>query len=683
MKKWTVLSSDPDSVKEILNKTDLLPLTANVMSARGYNDLKSLSEFFDPTDLSDPYELADMEQAVETINDAIDAGEKICVYGDYDCDGVTASAILYDYLLNMGADVTYYIPERSEGYGLSVAAVDKLKAAGVSLIITVDNGISAIDEAEHINELGMKLVVTDHHQPSDKLPNACAVVDPHRHDDRSKFKDLAGVGVALKLLAALDDGNFDMVSEQYGDVTAIGTVADIVPLLGENRTIVSRGIGLLRNTENIGLLGLVEECGANLDNINSTTIAFNIAPRINAAGRFGSPSTAFKMLTSEDESAREFAAVLSSLNNMRRNAETDIELEIEKMIADNPQIAYQRVIVVSGDGWHHGVIGIVAARLMEQYEKPVIVISSDSDTTSRGSARSIKGFNIFKCFEYCKGLLEKYGGHECAGGFTVLTENIPALNERIEEYARLYHPKMPRYTLTADRLIGENELSFDAVSDLRRLEPYGAGNPEPLFAFSGAKIAAVVPLKNGEHTRLDIDYKGATRIKALMFRTKTDTLDFVQGDTVDIMGHLNVNSYKGVKSLSLIVSDIRLHGIRQEQYFAACDAYEAYKRGENVPAETLKKGLPTRDELALVYKLLKHLRPGTNVETLYARLVSKGINAFKLNIALDAFADAKLAVVTGAKRSASLLSVESKVDISAADAIVKLSAAIHNSEKQI
>ena len=251
MKKWTVLSSDPDSVKEILNKTDLLPLTANVMSARGYNDLKSLSEFFDPTDLSDPYELADMEQAVETINDAIDAGEKICVYGDYDCDGVTASAILYDYLLNMGADVTYYIPERSEGYGLSVAAVDKLKAAGVSLIITVDNGISAIDEAEHINELGMKLVVTDHHQPSDKLPNACAVVDPHRHDDRSKFKDLAGVGVALKLLAALDDGNFDMVSEQYGDMTAIGTVADIVPLLGENRTIVSRGIGLLRNTENI------------------------------------------------------------------------------------------------------------------------------------------------------------------------------------------------------------------------------------------------------------------------------------------------------------------------------------------------------------------------------------------------------------------------------------------------
>ncbi len=671
MKKWTVLSPESDSVNKILSSTDLLPLTASVMSARGYKDVESLARFFDLEELSDPFELLDMDKAVEIINNAIESGEHICVYGDYDCDGVTSTAILCDYLMNMGANVSSYIPERAEGYGLNKQAIEKLSSDEVSLIITVDNGITAIEEAKYIRSLGMKLVITDHHQPSDEIPEADAVVDPHRQGCPSAFKELAGVGVALKLLAALDGGSYDMVLEQYGDIVAIGTVADVVPLVSENRTIVSKGIDLLKNTENIGLLSLLDDSGADMDKISSSTIAFALAPRLNAAGRFGSPSVALKTLAAEDESAAEYAGELSRLNDMRKKEEEKIEAQIAKKLSENPDIAVSRVMVISGEGWHHGVIGIVAARLLEEYEKPVVIISIDPDGTARGSARSIKGFNIFKCFEYCRELLDKFGGHECAGGLTIRRENIQRFNELVQQFAAQNYVNMPKYTLTIDRLAAPNELTIASIKDLKRLEPYGAGNLEPVFAFSGALVRGVTPLKNGEHTRLDVSYGGVS-FKALLFRKKTANLDIKVGDTIDIAGTLNVNSFRGVESISVIVSDFRLHGIKQGSFLAAQDAYEAFKRREYQPKEVLKKGLPTRQELVSVYKFIAGSRSVQNIETLYARLHEKGLNAFKLNIILDVFTDTKLIETSGAKRTVKLLKPEKKVDILSSETLIRL-----------
>lgn len=671
MKKWIVRSSDAESVKRIIKATDLSMLTAEVMSARGYNDIESIKSFFELEPLSDPFLLTDMDKAVAVISSAIESSETICVYGDYDCDGVTSSAILYDYLLNMGAEVICYIPERSEGYGLNKDAIKAIRENGASLIITVDNGISAIEEAKYIKELGMKLVVTDHHQPSQELPEAEAVVDPYRENCPTPFKHLAGVGVTLKLLAALDDGDYSLVCEQYGDIAAIGTIADVVPLVSENRTIVANGLRMIKNTENYGLISLMEESGVDPENITSTNVAFTLSPRINAAGRFGSAMTALDMLTSEEEDARGFAHELAVLNENRKKTENSICDEIRGLLQAKPEILSKRVIVVSGEGWHHGVIGIVAARLLEAYEKPVLVISVDDNGLAVGSARSMKGFNIFKCFESCRDVLVKYGGHECAGGLTVRCEDIERLDGMIQEYAKASCPKMPKFSLTADKLIKGSDITVGSISDLKRLEPFGTDNTAPLFAFSGARVLAVMPLKNGEHTRLDIDYDGV-KLKALLFRKKTAQLDIAVGDIIDIMGSLEVNSFRGTQSISLIVSDYRLHGIRQERFFAAYEAYECFVRGEELPREYYNRALPSRQELVEIYKYISSQSLTMNLESLYSRLCAKGINVFKLLVCLDAFCETGLISCEGSTKRIHLLKPSARVDIMTAPTIVRL-----------
>lgn len=327
--------------------------------------------------------------------------------------------------------------------------------------------------------------------------------------------------------------------------------------------------------------------------------------------------------------------------------------------------------MVYGDGWHHGVIGIVASRLLEAYEKPVVVISKDDNGFAVGSARSMKGFNIFKCFESCRDILVKFGGHECAGGLTVKSEDIPKLNSMIQTYAKEACPKMPRFTITADKLIKGADITIKNISDLKRLEPFGTDNASPIFAFSAAKVLAVMPLKNGEHTRLDIDYDGV-KLKALLFRKKTALIDISAGDIIDIMGSLEINSFRGTESISLIVSDYRLHGVRQEKYFAACDAYESFLRDEQLPHEYYEKALPSREELIGIYKYIGTQRLILTAESLYARLGTKGMNAFKLLVCLDAFKETGLVAVEGHKKRIQLLKPSARVDIMSAPTMVKL-----------
>ncbi len=661
---------DEAKVNNITKRTDLGRLVAEVMVARGVQELDDIAAFFNTEELSDPFLLLDMPAAVKAINESVEAGELICIYGDYDCDGVTSTAVLHSYLSAMGAEVCAYIPEREEGYGLNKKAIDEIAQNGVSLIITVDNGISAIEEADYIASLGLKLVITDHHQPTETLPKALAVVDPHRAGCPSPFKNLAGVGVVLKLCAALDYGNYDMVLEQYADLVAIGTIADVVPLVGENRTIVKYGLELIKNTENYGLLSLIENSSINIDNINSGVVAFGISPRINAAGRFGSPITALDCLITEDESARDFARELSRLNDMRKSCEAEILTQIKTQIDEDPSVLNERVLIVSGESWHHGVIGIVASKLMEEYEKPVVILSSEGGV-SRGSARSFKGFNIFKCFDHCRELLVKYGGHECAGGLTLNDSDIPAFRQMVSEYARINHESMPRMTLCADKLLKSGDINVTLVEELSKIEPFGTQNPEPVFALSGAEIRSVIPLKNGEHTKLELWY-GDSKVSALMFKAKTAELPYRVGDKVDLMVNLSVHEFRGNKSVSLKVIDSRLHGIKQDRYFAALDAYERFIRKEPQPKEVIAKGNPTREELVAVYKYIASCGTPVTFESLYARLVSPSMNAFKLKVILQAFIETGLISHSNQTHLIKLSTPTSRVDIESSDTLINL-----------
>ncbi len=643
MKKWKVATNDPAAAAKLAASTDLGELLCSVLAARGLNTVDKLEKFFNASELSDPFLLADMQNAVDAINEAVDAGEKICVFGDFDCDGVTAAAMLSGYLESMGADVSVFIPEREDGYGLSKAALDKIAADGASLVITVDNGISALEEARYAAEIGLKLVITDHHQPSDTLPEALAVVDPHRIDCPSPYKYLCGAGVVLKLCAALDGGSYEMAEEQYSDLAAIATVADVVPLTGENRIIVSKGLLYLKNTENAGLLALMEKSGIDPRRVSASDVAFYIAPRINAASRLGSPMTAYRMLVADGEEAEEAAAELSNLNSGRRDAEAAILADISKSVDADPAPLMERVAVLAGRGWHRGVIGIVAARLAETLSKPVILLSIGENGEAVGSARSFKGFNVFKCLDSCRGMLIKYGGHELAGGLTVREENIPAFREAVEGFAAETSEKPVHAEIEADMILPGKYLTPENVRSLSKLGPFGMGNPEPVFAISGAEITAVRPLKDGAHTKFNIAFDGVNA-EMPVFGLKTAESPYSAGDRIDVMARLGINEFRGNESVTLRAVDHRLHGIRQEKFFAATEAYEKFRTHKPLERAVLERGNPTRAELIEIYKYIcSACSAGGAItfEGLCARFADK-INAFRLAVAVDAFSETGL-----------------------------------------
>ena len=670
MKKWKVNKPNKELVNEFKRKCDLSDITLDVLVSRGYDDFESIVDFFNGKELGDPFEITDMQKAVNTILEAVNNYEPICVYGDYDCDGVTSTTILYDYLLNMGADVCYYIPKRSEGYGLNIGAIEKLYSQGVKLVVTVDNGISAFEESKKIYELGMKLVVTDHHQPSQRLPIAEAVVNPHREDCMSRFKYLAGVGVAFKLCAALDGGDYDMVMEQYSDLVAIGTIADIVNVTGENRTIVQQGLRYLKNTENLGLNYLLEKANVNIDQLNSTAVAFQIAPRINAAGRFGNATDALNALLSEDEyEAEENVDKLISLNNQRKDAENKIMQEIECFIDKNPKVLNDRVLVIAGEGWHNGVIGIVSSKILERFGKPNVIISFDENGVGRGSARSVKGFNIFKCFTYASEYLEQFGGHECAGGLTVKRENLESLRLRIQEFADSFDI-MPAVEIVADKQLMPEDFTINNIKSLEVLEPFGAGNSEPIFAMLGARVDRIFSLSQGKHSKIDVTY-GGVKTQVLMFFQAPETLPFTVGDRIDLMVNIGINVFAGKESISIKALDFRIHGINQSKYFSAKDCYEKYNRGEKLPVAFLNKINPNRQQLVNVYKLINsHKEIG--FDRLYMTLDEPQMNYCKLRLIIDAFEELGLVKFVPSIQMISILPVKQKVDMESSSVLIEL-----------
>ena len=622
LRKWEVLPLDKERAAAFAQTYGVPFFLAMLMNIRGLDDAAHLREFLGEGEpLSDPFLLKDMDKAAARITRAVDNMEKIAVYGDYDADGVTSTAMLYSYLETRGADVIFYIPQREgEGYGMNMGAVEYLKEQGVSLIVTVDNGISSVQEVARANELGIDVVVTDHHRPQAILPDAVAVVDAYRPDDTSPYKHFSGVGIAFKLLMALEDGAGDVedLLEAYSDLAAIGTIGDIVPLTGENRTLIRAGLERLSQSDRPGVQALLENAGIAGKALTSTNVAFTLVPRINATGRMGAPERAVRLLISGyEEEAEVLSEEICADNEERRRVEAEIA---EAAFADIEAKGYMkdRVVVVDGENWHHGVIGIVASRVTERCGKPCMIISR-GETEAKGSGRSIEGFSLFEAICACGDLLIKFGGHPMAAGITLKPENIEAFRKRINRYAAEHFPQMPTQTVTLDCKLNPAALSVSMAQSLTQLEPFGNGNPQPVFGLFNMELSNVTPVGGGGHLRLTLEKNGAV-ITAMRFNTKPEELPYHIGDKIDLAVQLEAREFRGQPSLTVIVRDMKFAAFNTEKNIASLASFEKWQRGEVLSAEDKNRLYPDRACLAAIYRALRTVN---GKETDQVRFVSQ------------------------------------------------------------
>lgn len=622
LRKWEVRPLDKERAAAFAQTYGVPFFLAMLMNIRGLDDAAHLREFLGEGEpLSDPFLLKDMDNAAARITRAVDNMEKIAVYGDYDADGVTSTAMLYSYLETRGADVIFYIPQREgEGYGMNMGAVEYLKEQGVSLIVTVDNGISSVQEVARANELGIDVVVTDHHRPQEILPDAVAVVDAYRPDDTSPYKHFSGVGIAFKLLMALEDGAGDVedLLEAYSDLAAIGTIGDIVPLTGENRTLIRAGLERLSQSDRPGVQALLENAGIAGKALTSTNVAFTLVPRINATGRMGAPERAVRLLISGyEEEAEVLSEEICADNEERRRVEAEIA---EAAFADIEAKGYMkdRVVVVDGENWHHGVIGIVASRVTERCGKPCMIISR-GETEAKGSGRSIEGFSLFEAICACGDLLLKFGGHPMAAGITLKPENIEAFRKRINQYAAEHFPQMPTQTVTLDCKLNPAALSVSMAQSLTQLEPFGNGNPQPVFGLFNMELSNITPVGGGGHLRLTLEKNGAV-ITAMRFNTKPEELPYHIGDKIDLAVQLEAREFRGQPSLTVIVRDMKFAAFNTEKNIASLASFEKWQRGEVLSAEDKNRLYPDRACLAAIYRALRTVN---GKETDQVRFVSQ------------------------------------------------------------
>lgn len=622
LRKWEVRPLDKERAAAFAQTYGVPFFLAMLMNIRGLDDAAHLREFLGEGEpLSDPFLLKDMDKAAARITRAVDNMEKIAVYGDYDADGVTSTAMLYSYLETRGADVIFYIPQREgEGYGMNIGAVEYLKEQGVSLIVTVDNGISSVQEVARANELGIDVVVTDHHRPQEILPDAVAIVDAYRPDDTSPYKHFSGVGIAFKLLMALEDGAGDVedLLEAYSDLAAIGTIGDIVPLTGENRTLIRAGLERLSQSDRPGVQALLENAGIAGKALTSTNVAFTLVPRINATGRMGAPERAVRLLISGyEEEAEVLSEEICADNEERRRVEAEIA---EAAFADIEAKGYMkdRVVVVDGENWHHGVIGIVASRVTERCGKPCMIISR-GETEAKGSGRSIEGFSLFEAICACGDLLIKFGGHPMAAGITLKPENIEAFRKRINQYAAEHFPQMPTQTVTLDCKLNPAALSVSMAQSLTQLEPFGNGNPQPVFGLFNMELSNVTPVGGGGHLRLTLEKNGAV-ITAMRFNTKPEELPYHIGDKIDLAVQLEAREFRGQPSLTVIVRDMKFAAFDTEKNIASLASFEKWQRGEALSAEDKNRLYPDRACLAAIYRALRTVN---GKETNQVRFVSQ------------------------------------------------------------
>ena len=687
--KFCATDENNKIVSEIAIGNNISEIVASLLYNRGYRSAEEASKFLNFGDavMYSPFLLKDIEKAVERIKTAIENNEKIVIYGDYDVDGVTSVTMLYLYLKKLGAQVSYYIPNRvGEGYGLSNDAINLLSTYGVSLIITVDTGITAVEEVNFASSLGIDVVVTDHHECQDKLPDAIAVINPHRSDCEYPFKSLAGVGVIFKVICAIEtllfyDRSREMeavksIYYRFSDLAAIGTIADVMPIVDENRLIVKMGLAMLEKTNRVGLRALMEAAslGSNPNvrpvvetkpkvvkprKINSTYIGFTIAPRINAAGRISSATLAVELLLTDDEiQAERLAHELCEINYTRQIEENKIAEQAYKKIEDELDLDKQKVIVVGDDEWLQGVVGIVSSKVTEKYGLPSILISFDGANIGepsgldigKGSGRSIKGFNLVEALSYSKDKLVKFGGHELAAGLSVRRKDLDAFREKINEYAnKTLSEEDLYYQIEADRELTLADLTMNLAKEITKLEPFGNANPTPNFIVKGVKVMGAHLIGAGNHTKFIFEQNGTT-INAVMFHRSYLNLNIKERDVVDVLFTLDINSFNNTESVQMIIQDIRLsedyisYFKNENELFHAVRAGGKYSEAEDI--------VPARDDFAVVYSMLRQeFRAGndmmTEVEIYHKLSAIKGVNIrlAKLKIILEVLNELKICTV--------------------------------------
>lgn len=555
--KWEYYIINEEKVNEIQEKYNINKLLAIILANREIEDIKT---YLEPTryDFHNPYEMPDMEKAVERILKAIDNKEKIIIFGDYDVDGITSITVLKSFFKDLGIEVGEYIPNRlNEGYGLNKDAIKKIADEEYNLMITVDCGITGIDEVEYAKELGIETIVTDHHEPGESLPNAIAVVDCKRKDNTYPFRELAGVGVAFKLCQAISQKlNLDEKQYlKYLDIVALGTISDIVPLKDENRVITKLGLMLLKQTKNCGLISLLNIAGYR--KIDSTAISFGVAPRINACGRMGCANEALELLLSSNmRDASEKARNIAKYNNDRQNYEKIIYDEAIKQI-EKENIENLNSIVLGGDNWHHGVVGIVASKITDLYYKPCLLVCFENgEDIGRGSGRSIPGFDLHEALTECKDILDGFGGHSMAVGLSIKKDNMPLLKERFEEISKKANIEEMVPSIKIDSAINIDNVNKEMVESLELLEPIGEGNKMPIFAFKNLKIDSIRALSEGKHLKLTLKSNNNTYINAIGFNLGYLVNEFIIGDKIDLAGNIEINSFNGTDSIQINIKDI-------------------------------------------------------------------------------------------------------------------------------
>ena len=645
-KNWLIKSIDSPEysakITEIASALGINPIVAKLLYNRGYTDVSKAKAFvyMESEMLLNPFKMKDVDKGIEGIRAAIASGERITDYGDYDVDGVTSVCTLYLYLKSLGAKVDYYIPNRAgEGYGVSTQAIDAIKENGGSLIITVDTGTTAVEEVEYAKSIGVKFIVTDHHECRSDLPDALAVINPHRPDCEYPFKELAGVGVVFKLICAYEErvmgrSRIDAakrIFSLYADLVAIGTIADVMPIKEENRIIVRYGLSMIEKTERIGLAALIEAASAKNDaqrsnqrkkkaKITSGYIGYTIAPRINAAGRIKTASLAVELFLSQDRArAKEIAEELCHTNKERQAEENKIMQEAYEKI-ESYDIEKNPVIVLDADNWHHGVIGIVASRITEKYTRPAILVSFEgneseipsADDVGKGSGRSIKGMNLVDALCYCSDHLVKFGGHELAAGLSVTRGELDNFRRLINEYAlnNLTDADMVQ-TVEADCVLNFTDVNLALAKNIQLLEPYGVSNPIPGFVLRGVTVNDINGISDGKHTRLSLG-NGRYTLSAMYFSNSPDSLGVYVGDKVDVLFNLDVNEWGGRESVQMIIRDLKPSRTQKEILESELALFEEIKNGASFSADD--NVLPDRNDFAAVYRLIQNsVRSGTDL----------------------------------------------------------------------
>ena len=669
---WKVSQPEAGAVNALVG-SGYAPLAAMVLASRGMEDDHQARAYLDcNAPLLDPFLMTDMDKAAGRVGLAMSRGEKIAVFGDYDVDGITATCLLTDFLRRHGADAVSYIPGRlEEGYGLNPIAIHQLHDEGVKLIVTVDCGITAVSEAELCRQLGIDLVITDHHECKQTLPAAIAVVDPHRPDGGYPHKNLSGVGVAFKLASALC-GSQEGVLEEYADMVCLGTVADVMPLQGENRVFVARGLESLAHTKRPGIAALMAECGCAPETVSASSIGFMLAPRINAAGRMGQIDLAVELfLTDDPDKAAEAARGLCELNRQRQAVESEIYRQAVSML---PMGKPPEAIVLADESWHQGVVGIVASRIAEEYACPTFLICLDGEH-GKASSRSHGGFNLFASLSALSPLLESYGGHELAAGFTITRANIPEFRRQICALAaKFYTDDVPRTVLDVDCAVSPELLTLHNVDSLQMLEPCGNGCPKPVLMMKNLTIDRISMVGGGRHMRLRL-CSGHTYLNAIYFSANPQTVSIQPGDLVDVAFTPQVNEFRGTRTVQMNVIDIR----------PSCNAeclpdaapYRDMQRG-NLTAGEAAALLPDRKMLALVWRYLDAASPVQESPVCLCRKIvrwsGKPLNLGQMLTCLDIFRDVGLLTVQRQHKYVSirLTPGEGKADLSRSQTMQRL-----------